>query len=96
MDKATYIKGGKEYTATPVTAADMAKEATLVMDRVTGEMYERRRRMTGLDFQELRIGRLFHLNGNDYMKQSTRTAKMLSTGRVFYIGKTEYIHPIAY
>ena len=52
--------------------------------------------MTGLDFAELRIGRLFHLNGNDYIKQSTRTARMLSTGRVCYIGKTEYIHPIAY
>ena len=52
--------------------------------------------MTGLDFQELRIGRLFHLNGNDYIKQSTRTACMLNNGRVFYIGKTEYIHPIAY
>lgn len=52
--------------------------------------------MTGLNFQELCIGRLFHLNGNDYVKQSTRTARMLSCDRVFYIGKTEYIHPIAY
>jgi hypothetical protein len=52
--------------------------------------------MTGLDFQKLRIGRLFHLNGNDYIKQSTRTARMLSNGRTFYIGKQEYIHPIAY
>jgi len=52
--------------------------------------------MTGLLFSELRIGRLFHLNGNDYIKQSTRTARLLSADRVFYIGKTEYIHPIAY
>lgn len=52
--------------------------------------------MTGLDFADLRIGRLFHLNGNDYIKQSTRTAKMLSNGRTFYIGQAEYIHPIAY
>jgi hypothetical protein len=52
--------------------------------------------MTGLDFAELRIGRLFHLNGNDYIKQSSRTARMLCNSRVFYIGKTEYIHPIAY
>jgi hypothetical protein len=50
----------------------------------------------GLDFEELRIGRLFHLNGNDYIKQSTRTARMLLNGRVFYIGRKEYIHPIAY
>lgn len=47
-------------------------------------------------FQELRIGRLFHLNGNDYVKQSTRTARMLSNGRVFYIGQKEIVHPIAY
>jgi hypothetical protein len=52
--------------------------------------------MTGLYFEELRIGRLFHLNGNDYIKQSTRTAKMLNNGRTFYVGKQEYIHPIAY
>jgi hypothetical protein len=52
--------------------------------------------MTGLAFAELRIGRLFHLNGCDYIKQSTRTARMLANSRVFYIGKTEYIHPIAY
>ena len=50
----------------------------------------------GLDFSELRIGRLFHLNGNDYIKQSTRTARMLNNGRIFYIGKAQYIHPIAY
>lgn len=47
-------------------------------------------------FAELPIGRLFHLNGNDYIKQSTRTAKMLCNGRTFYIGKTERIHKIAY
>lgn len=50
----------------------------------------------GLDFAELRIGRLFHLNGVDYIKQSTRTARMLNNGRVFYIGQREYIHPIAW
>ena len=48
------------------------------------------------DFAELRIGRLFHLNGNDYIKQSTRTARMLSNGRVFYIGQKEVVHPIAW
>jgi hypothetical protein len=52
--------------------------------------------MTGVYFEELRIGRLFHLNGNDYIKQSTRTARLLAYDRVFYIGKQEYIHPIAY
>jgi hypothetical protein len=47
-------------------------------------------------FKDFRIGRMFHLNGNDYVKQSTRTARMLSNGRVFYIGQTELIYPIAY
>jgi len=47
-------------------------------------------------FRDFRTGRMFHLNGNDYVKQSTRTARMLSTGRVFYIGQAELIHPIAY
>lgn len=48
------------------------------------------------DFAELRIGRLFHLNGNDYLKQSTRTARMLSNGRIFYIGQKEVVHLIAW
>ena len=45
-------------------------------------------------FEELRIGRLFHMNGCDYMKQSTRTARMLDNGRTFYIGKTDRVHTI--
>ena len=48
--------------------------------------------MTMLDFGFIRIGRMFHLNGCDYIKQSTRTARMLSNGRVFYFGKHELIH----
>ena len=48
------------------------------------------------DFKDLRIGRLFWLNGNDYIKQSTRTARMLNNGRIFYIGKAEVVRPIAY
>ena len=52
--------------------------------------------MSGLLFAEIRIGRMFRFNGNDYIKQSTRTAKMLSNGRTFYISKNEYIHPIAW
>jgi hypothetical protein len=49
-----------------------------------------------LDFAEIRIGRMFRLNGNDYVKQSTRTARMLSNGRVFYIGQQEIVHPFAW
>ena len=52
--------------------------------------------MPGFDFAELPIGRMFHLNGADYIKQSTRTARMLSNGRIFYIGKTELIHQVAW
>lgn len=49
-----------------------------------------------IEFSSLPIGRLFHLNGNDYVKQSTRTGRMLSSGRVFYVGKHEAIFQIAY
>lgn len=49
-----------------------------------------------LEFSEVRVGRLFHLNGNDYVKQSTRTARMLMNGRVFYVGQREVVHPIAW
>lgn len=45
-------------------------------------------------FWELAVNRMFRLNGNDFVKQSTRTARMLSNGRVFYIGKKEVVHPI--
>jgi hypothetical protein len=48
------------------------------------------------EFRELVPRRLFRLNGNDYVKQSSRTARMLSTGRVFYIGQREVVHPIAW
>ena len=52
--------------------------------------------MYSTTFEDLRIGRLFRMNGNDYMKQSTRTAKMLCNGRTFYIGKTYVVHPFAW
>ena len=47
-------------------------------------------------FAEIPVGQLFHLNGNDYLKQSSRTARMLSNHRVFYIGKNELVHKVAY
>ena len=52
--------------------------------------------MGSWEFKDFRIGRMFHLNGNDYVKQSTRTARMLSNGRVFYFGQTERIHAAAW
>lgn len=52
--------------------------------------------MYRIEFKELGLGRMFHLNGNDYVKQSSRTARMLSNGRVFYIGQREVVHPAAW
>ena len=52
--------------------------------------------MTGLDFADVRLGRMFHLNGVDYMKQSTRTARNLTNGRVIYFGQREYVHLVAW
>jgi hypothetical protein len=43
----------------------------------------------GITFRIVRIGELFTCNGNTYIKQSTRTAKMVSNGRVFYMGQME-------
>lgn len=42
-----------------------------------------------ITFRMVRLGELFRFNGNTYIKQSTRTAKMVSNGRVFYIGQME-------
>ena len=52
--------------------------------------------MYSREFRELPVGRLFRCNGNDYLKQSTRTARMLANGRVIYFRLSEIIHPIAY
>jgi hypothetical protein len=38
MDKSTQ-NPGKEYTAKPITAAEMTQQAQMVMDRKTGEFY---------------------------------------------------------
>ena len=42
-----------------------------------------------ITFRIVRIGEMFTLNNNLYVKQSTRTAKMVSTARTFYIGQLE-------
>lgn len=49
-----------------------------------------------IEFSYITIGKLFHLNGNDFVKNSTRTARMLSNGRIFYIKKNEPVYKIAY
>ena len=46
-------------------------------------------------FRMVRIGELFKMNGNTYVKQSTRTARMIGMGptgsycRTFYIGQKD-------
>ena len=52
--------------------------------------------MYAREFAVMPIGRLFRNNGNDYVKLSTRTARMLSNGRIFYFRKGDVVHPIAY
>ena len=52
--------------------------------------------MYSMEFKEVRVGRMFHCNGNDYVKQSSRTARMLSNGRAFYFGQKEVVHPAAW
>lgn len=47
-------------------------------------------------FSEMRVKGLFSMNGNDYVKQSSRTARMLSTRRVFYFRAGDVVHPFAY
>jgi hypothetical protein len=42
-----------------------------------------------ITFRVVRVGELFSHNGNLYQKQSTRTARLLSANRVFYIGQME-------
>lgn len=42
-------------------------------------------------FKVIEIGEQFHVNGNDWVKHSTRTARMLSTGRVFYFSQNETV-----
>jgi hypothetical protein len=48
-----------------------------------------------IEFMFVQVGRMFHLNGNDYLKMSRRTAKMLSTGNTVYINRLESVHIIA-
>lgn len=48
-----------------------------------------------IEFMYVQVGRLFHMNGNDYMKNSSRTARMLANGKIFYIGKLNTVHIIA-
>lgn len=49
----------------------------------------------GMTFEELAVGEYFRLNGNAYVKRSSRTAYLIRYDRTFYIGKAERVAPIA-
>ena len=49
------------------------------------------------EFRELKIGQMFHFDGEDYVKQSTRTARRLISGYAVYMKPTVGpVHRIAY
>lgn len=45
-------------------------------------------------FSQIQIGAKFHFNGNDCLKVSSRTAMLLSYGRVFYFKATDNVKVI--
>ena len=45
--------------------------------------------MLRIPFYNIREGVKFFYNGNEYRKQSTRTARMLENNRVFYFGMAD-------
>ena len=47
-------------------------------------------------FSDVKVGTMFHINGNTYVKQSSRTGKMLSNGRPFYFSARENVHIFAW
>lgn len=52
--------------------------------------------MSGVYFSEVRIGGMFHMNGNDWVKQSSRTAMLMTNGRAFYFKQKEVVHLISW
>ena len=48
------------------------------------------------EFRDIKVGQLFHYNGNHYVKQSTRTVKLLLNDRIFYFRQKEIVHPMAW
>ena len=42
-------------------------------------------------FSALPVGARFHCNGNDCVKQSSATARLVRYNRVFYFGRTEVV-----
>lgn len=44
-----------------------------------------------LKFSEVKVGETFNLNGNTYVKKSTRTGHLIEFNRRFYIGQNETV-----
>ena len=42
-------------------------------------------------FGYISVGRIFNYKGNDYVKQSSRTARMLSDGHVLYFRQGDIV-----
>jgi len=47
-------------------------------------------------FADLAKGQMFRMNGTDYIKQSSRTARMKFNDRVFYFGQSDNVYPFTY
>lgn len=47
--------------------------------------------MHNKQFHELAVGNVFRMNGNIYLKQSSRTAWLVEYSRWFYFGKRENV-----
>ena len=48
MDKSTHIPGAPEFTAEPISRAEMVAKVGLVLDRKTGEAYDPKARFDEL------------------------------------------------
>lgn len=45
-----------------------------------------------IEFSYVKIGKVFNLNGEDYVKKSDSTARMKCNGRIFNIGNNELVY----
>ena len=47
-----------------------------------------------INFNDLKIGAMFELNGTSYRKKSSRTASLLENGAWFYFGLKERVRAL--
>jgi hypothetical protein len=48
------------------------------------------------EFNEIIVGKLFSYNGNHYMKKSSRTARALASGKVYYFKQNDIVSRISW